>query len=306
MATEDTTAEGLARDFLNAIGEQALTETGGDRWASGAPLNPPQVETSAGSGPPPEKEPAAEPVAPETEQKPEWFAALGYKSPEEAIKGFNETRRWAKEGWDQVNALKAVTPQPQAAPPPDPLAELENFGVPQKPLKEAIQSLAVQAVQQMFAPAVQRMNADAEIKSRYPEYESNFEKLTQFVESDAELKEKVIRAENAGEFLLARELAWLNYERAGALQKSQDLVDRNQQRVAQAESVKADAAVTKPSAADARTNDVWDSPNNIPDEKFTDLMALAKAGYPQQLWKNTIGRVLEKQYPSVFGPEGNI
>jgi hypothetical protein len=157
----------------------------------------------------------------------------------------------------------------------------------------------------MFAPAIRKMEADREIITRYPEYQQNFDKLSQFVQGEPALLEKVNRAEAAGEYLLARELAWLHFERGNQVAKAQDLVDQNSKRVEKAQGVMADAAVV-PSAADSRGQDEWLSPNKISDEKFVDLMSLAKAGYPTQLWKNTIGAVLERDYPSVFGPEGKI
>jgi hypothetical protein len=188
----------------------------------------------------------------------------------------------------------------------DPLEELENFGVPKAALRSAIEQLSQQTVTKMFEPAVKKMEADRQILSKYPEYGDNFDKLSQFVQGQPELLEKVTKAESAGEFLLARELAWLHFERENQVAKAQDLTERNAERVEKAQAAKADAAVTRATAADTRTQDEWFSPNQISDEKFGNLLDLAKAGYPQQLWKSTIGAVLERDYPSVFGVDGKI
>ncbi len=309
MATDDTEVEGLARGLLNAIGEEALGETGGDRWKSGQPIVAPTIDVRSETGSPAPEPPAKEEKAPEkTEAEPEWFIPGSYKTREEAIKGIAETRKWASEGWDRVKAMEPLLSKPTPAPEPesDPLVELENFGVPRAALKSAIEQLSQQTVTKMFEPAIRKMEADRQIVSKYPEYQDNFDSLSQFVQNQPELLEKVTRAENAGEYLLARELAWLHYERGGKVAKAQELTAANTERVEKAKAVMADAAVVKPSATDSRTDDAYFSPNQIPENKFNDLIELAKAGYPQQLWKNTIGAGLERDYPSVFGVDGKI
>jgi hypothetical protein len=136
MATEDNEVEGLARGLLNAIGEEALGETGGDRWKSGEPLNPPQIDVRPESGSPAPPAPTTEKTPEPAPVEPEWFIPGSYKTKEEAIKGIAETRKWASEGWDRVKAMEPLlqkAPAQPAEPENDPLTELENFGVPSKP-----------------------------------------------------------------------------------------------------------------------------------------------------------------------------
>lgn len=319
MATESE-SEKLAGELLGEISEEVFDLTGGDRYRAGQPLqDDPSVEKPAADGPPvseqaeatatEEAKPAAEEAAPETprdekgrftkaEPEPEWFLPGLYKTKEEAIKGIHETKRYASDAVDRANAAKTEPPVEEV----DPLSDLENYGVPKDVMSKAITVGAQKALRELLEPMTKRIDADRKIVSMYPDYEKNFTDLAAFVESEPELMQKVNRAEAAGEFLLARELAWLNYERFTASKAERAKTTTRGQQVERAKETMADAAVTKPSQAESRTRPAAPSPNDIPDEKFADLLELAKAGYPTPLWKSTIGATLEREYPSVFGP----
>lgn len=309
---EPNDAASLAQDMLSAIGSQALDATGGDIHRSGQPLmgdpnhpdtgGPPAPAPTEDVPPVPAPEPA-QPAEPAAEPAP-WFLPGLYKTQDEAIRGIHETKRYASELQDRVRTVQqTVAPEAPAQPVADPLDSLENYGVPKEPFKVAMEGIAKSTIQQIFGPAVAKMQADAAIVAKFPEYQSNFEKLTAYVESQPELNEKITRAERAGEYLLARELAWLNYERSNGVVAQAEMQVRNAERVTKAQEAKADAAVMKPSMAESRTADVIESPNNMSDEKFTDLIALAKSGYQNPLWRATIGTQLAQQYPDVFGKD---
>jgi hypothetical protein len=317
----EASAEELAGEILGEISNDVFELTGGDRYRAGQPLQgDPSVEKPEASGPPAPE--SAEAAKPETEPAPEgtsrdekgrfiakeaeWFLPGLYKTQEDAIKGIHETKRYASEALDRKKAAEAEleklkTPAP-AETVSDPLTELEVYGVPKELMQKAIESGSKRAMQQIFEPMARRIDADQKIVSMYPEYGPKFTELAAFVESQPELKQKVERAESSGEFLLARELAWLNFERFNAAKSAEVTSKKTEHQVAAAKEKMADAAVTKPSQAETRTRPSAQSPNDIPDEKFTDLMELAKAGYPSPLWRSTIGAVLEREYPTVFGP----
>lgn len=317
MATEADATQ-LAGELLGEISQDVFDLTGGDRYRAGEPLlGDPSVEKPAADGPPVSeqadatvatdadtKAPSEEPVRDEkgrfTKSEPdaEWFLPGLYKTKEEAIKGIHETKRYASDALDKANAAK-TEPKAEEA---DPLTDLENYGVPKDVMGKAITAGAQKALQQLLEPMAKRIDADRKIVTLYPDYGKNFEDLAAFVESEPELMQKVNRAEAAGEFLLARELAWLNYERFNASKAERAKESKRGQQVERAKETMADAAVTKPSQAETRTRPAVPSPNDIPEEKFADLLELAKAGYPTPLWKSTIGATLEREYPSVFGP----
>lgn len=309
MATDDSNASELAGAFLDAIGEEAFATTGGDVHRSGQPLLRDPDAPNAGSPPPPESKPVAEAPKPETTPatEPEWFLPGMYKTRDEAIKGFHETKRYASDAVTgrqelaaKVEQLEKVLNPPK--PPPDPLSELEAYGVPRAPMERAIQALAQQTVSKMFEPGLRQIQADKQIVSMYPEYETKFGEVAAFVDSNKELSAKVSRAEQAGEYLLARELAWLNFERAQMGARQQELAEQGSQRVEKAKEQMVNAAVPKQGQTTART-EMWnDSPNAIPDEKFSQMIDLSKAGYGNQLWRSTIGAVLARDHPDVFGP----
>src|SRR5688572_12083273 len=106
MAIPDSEAGAATRDFLNAIGESAFADTGGDAYRSGLPLQgDPNHEQAAGSPPPAQQ--AQEPVV--TEQAPQEadFLPGMYKTKDEAIRGIHETKRYASETKAEAEALKA-------------------------------------------------------------------------------------------------------------------------------------------------------------------------------------------------------
>lgn len=302
-------AQQLAAALLSEIGEGALEVTGGDRYRSGQPLLSDPSAPSAPSGPPAEQGKEAPPATPPpaTVEGADWFLPGLYKTQEDAIRGVHETKRYASEAVDRAKATEAeLSRMREALMPkqvaPDPLAEMENYGVPREPLQTAIEAVARQSIEKMFAPMQKRIEADQKIVELFPEYQPKFSELAAFVDSQPELKEKVVRAEAAGEFLLARELAWLNYERSKVAQESAVVASAATHRENEAKRTMADAMVTKPSQAESRATPIEDSPNNLSGEQFTDLISLAKSGYAQPLWRQTIGTVLAKQYPDVFGP----
>ena len=307
-------AEELAKGLLDEIGNEMFERTGGDRYRAKQPLlSDPSVETPAAVSPPaPTPEAATEeasstPGSPggETSQgaEPEWFLPGLYKTREEADKGIRETKRYASEAMTRAKeAERRLEPVEPPKPPSDPLSELENYGVPKELMAKAMELIARETLQKTLEPAAKRMEADAKIVSMYPEYQTKFNDLTAFVESDPELLSKVTRAEAAGEFLLARELAWLNYERANAVRKVAEVTQEQERRVTEARRTMPDATVMKPSQSESRTKPVEPSPNNLSEKQFDDLVELAKAGYNQPLWRNTIGLQLERDYPSIFGP----
>lgn len=235
-------------------------------------------------------------MKPESE---EWFLPGLYKTKEEAIKGIHETKRYASDALDKVKAAEKA-PEAEAT---DPLAELENYGVPKEVMAKVISEGSRQALQQLLEPMTRRIEADRKIVAMYPDYGKNFDDLAAFVESQPELTLKVNRAEAAGEFLLARELAWLNYERHTVSKAAEANSTKRGRQIEKAKDTMVDASVGKPSQAETRTRPAVASPNDLSEDKFTDLMELAKAGHPSPLWRQTIGAVLEREYPTVFGPQ---
>jgi len=322
MATGDQNdAVALATELLSAIGDEALEGTGGDRYRAGQPLlndpsaPPAQPKEDGKPVEPPSGTPAVEgadaPSSPPAPAKPDLVFGQ-YKSLEEAERGLHETRRYAREAKEEAASAQAELARLRSQFAPqrpesttNPFDDLSAIGVPKEPLEAAMRAIVQETIQKTFGPAAQRVQADQQILKEFPQYGERFEEMQQFVESVPDLKAKVDRAEADGQYLLAREVAWLNFERQIAQTRQAELEAQGQQRVETAQSKMADAAVTKPSQATARTQkQSKGSPNDLPDEDYQRLINLAKSGHSAPLWRETIGWALAQQNPEMFGPEG--
>lgn len=305
MSDEGKAAEGL----LDELGKEMFETTGGDRWKSGQPLaGSPEADAA-------KDVPAKEPEKAESTSAEKKLIAGKFETVEAAEKGIHEmgqliSQKTASEEalTRKAEALEAalravVGVKPAAEPAPeavDPLESLEKeWGLPKAPIEKALEQKVEQKLQAMFKPIVDRQKADAEIVKQFPEYEKSFDGLLEFLEKNPKVKEQVEYAERQGQYLMAREYAWLQFERTV---RNEQKVSTNGVAKVQAEKraeALQDAGVTAATRSDGRKppgEAVRETGGDWPDAKRMEyLQGLAQRGHQDVLWRETIGKILDKQ-----------
>lgn len=302
MGEEQKAAEGL----LDELGKEMFETTGGDRWKSGQPLpGSPEAEAA-------KEVPAKEPEKAGTTPAEKKLIAGKYESLEAAEKGIHELTQFAnqKAASEEAlsrkveameTALRAMTgvsaaPEPEAKI--DPLESLEKeWGLPKAPIEKAIDQKVDERLQAMFKPIVDRQKADQEIVKQFPDYEKEFDNLLEFLEKNPSVKQRVEYAERQGQHLMAREYAWLQFERTIRADRQNGVVEKVKAREEKRADSLPDASVTTTVRNDSRHGapaEEW------PDEKRMEyLQRMAQHGHQDLLWRETIGTILKKQgFPS--------
>ena len=293
MADEKSVVE-LATELLAKEADNALEQTGGDVWRAGKPLlNDPANQPKAESQPPAENspsEPAKEGTTP-PETKEELIAGK-WKTNEDAEKGVHELIQYAKRAMDRVSELEAKIPKPVQEEVIDPVLKLEQMtGIPHQTMNEAIEAKASEVVTKMFAPAIAKIQADQEVIAKIPDYEKEFPKLQAFVDANPDIRKAVSEAEGAGQYVLAREWAWMKFDHSRRSEQEARLKDEGKKREERVKETTADAGVLKPGQTEARTAP---AEPQLSDERFGQLVEMARSGHPSLLWRETIGKNLPK------------
>lgn len=304
-------------DVASLLGElagEAFEKTGGDVYRSGQPLvGDKTVEHAA------ETKSEEKPAEKVTEPTSESLIAGKWKTPAEAEKGVHELIHMAKSAMQERDAFKTKvdamtaalsaisgggTPQNGDSAPKDPmseaLSELESIAIPSEPIAKAIQIGVQREIQNMLKPVAERQRADQEIVKLYPDYEKEFDGVLEFLEKNADIKKEVEYAEAQGQYLLARKYAWLNFDRQARAPRQQGETEKKaQKREERVRETLPDAGVgvagqRSEGRAPAPTAD-WPT-----EERMGYLKDMAKAGHPDILWRETIGRILTNQgFPSI-------
>lgn len=169
---------------------------------------------------PPTEAVTPDPAPAETTSAPERKFAGKYKTPEDLEQGYWESQREAMRIMAENQALKQAQQQPRA-PAPQPLAPLEDYGIPphviQAAIDAAVQAQVAQQVdqkfQQAFAPMVQGMSARTNVARRYPDFETQAPKISEHIGSDPSLTERYNRMSQSDPEM-AMEWAYLEYARS--------------------------------------------------------------------------------------------
>lgn len=182
-------------------------------------FHPELVPPDNPEGPPKDAAPP-EPAQTETTPVPERKFAGKYKTPEDLEQGYWESQREAMRIMAENQALKAQAAQPHA-PPSQPLAPLEDYGIPPHVIQAAIQAevdaqvarRVDQKFQEAFAPMVQGMSARTNVSRRYPDFEAQAGKISEHIGSDPSLTERYNRMSQSDPEM-AMEWAYLEYARS--------------------------------------------------------------------------------------------
>jgi len=298
MDADQKAALARTNEVFSQIATDAFEKTGGDVWGT----EPPQPESS----PPAPEEAAPEAATPTdpapTEPTSSKSPVFGkYGSIEEAERGYFEAVRMgnlAKAEADAANIrLKMIEKTVGGGPTPpaeeDPLDEFESYGVPKQLMAKVVGSEIEKAFDRKFGPAIKRMDADQKIVAKYPEYQAEFKAIDSFVESTPDVREQVEELNAAGNYLAARQIAYLNWKLASAQSEATKTAETTAARKEEAKDARMDAGVGKPRRADSHTTPKKDPMEPAEKER---LIKLYKEGHTTPYLR----AMLDSQLPANF------
>lgn len=294
--------DSAARAFeaLDRIAQEAYDKTGGDVFGT----EPPPVESQPPTEPPPsdassETDPA-EPPATEPTSEPAKLVFGKYKTLEEAERGYWESANAMNLAKAEADAAKArladvqkVATGTAPAGESDPLDEIENYGVPKAVIAKAIQKVARDEINAMFAPAMQRAEADKQIIQTHPEYQERFGEIERFVEGSPEIAQQVIQLNNSGNYLAARQIAYLNWKVSEGAKAVETKVAAESARKEEVKDARRDAGVGSTRRADTRT--AGEKPVKTPEEEKR-LLDLYKSGHPTPYLRHKLDGLLPSNF----------
>jgi hypothetical protein len=279
-------------DVLARIAGDAYDKTGGDVFGT----EPPPVE----SQPPAEQaEVPAEPVEPTSEGTTPQPAPLiygKYKTTEEAERGYFEAARMGNEAKARADAAEAalaaarqvIAPGPTPASE-DPLDAIENYGVPKELIAAAIEDRVRKAIPAYFAPALAVTAADKAIIEAHPEYAEKFSEIEAHAQSDPAVWGQIEELNSKGNYLAARQIAYLNWKVASTVQAVENESKAKADRTAEAKNARVDAGVGSTRRSDTRTAQVKPETSAAEEKRLLDLY---KAGHPQPYLRSKLDSVL--------------
>ena len=306
---EQKTGAERAQEVLNQITQDAWEKTGGDLYGT-----EPTAE-SADSQPdaePTEAKPASSPTttaAPEPTSDsalPVWGK---YRSLEEAERAYHESVRMGNSAKAEADALKArlaaveqVTKGESTSPEePDPLAEMESYGMPRKLMQDAIDKRASikakEAIQEYFGPALRRAEADQKIIEAHPEYSEKFKEIEGFVEAQPEVRQQVEALNASGNFLAARQIAYLNWKVAESQRVAAAVETVTAAQTAETKASRKDAGVGSTRRSDSRTT----APKDVDTaEDRNRKLELYKAGHQAPYLRSVFDGMLPPDFDNLL------
>jgi len=309
--TKEQTAEEAKGSLLDAISQQALDATGGDVYRAGQPLATPDqppvapAKAAADAAAGGEETSSSQPKAEEPLDRLGRLLGNKYTSIEEAEKGIHQLLQDRKAAQDsatnahaeleRIRGAVVANGHAAAEPPPDPMSELEMLGFPKDIMERAIEHKLRAVIAADAKPFNERVAADKEIVGKYPDYEKQFDELSSWLGQHKDIEKQVLLAENAGHYTLAREFAWLQFDRDKAARTETQTTDAAAETAVKRTEKRSDARTFQPSqTTEARIPPPAENRNVIGKDEFQKLTDLARAGYEQPLWRRTIGETLSK------------
>lgn len=303
--TETTSQTPLTPDqrvaqLLGNIGNEAFSTTGGDIWNAGQPLSGDLTAEHAKESAKPVEKPAVETTS---DQK---LIAGKWKTDEEAQKGIHELIHYAKASLERaekaevernelVKRLGSVLSPGNGAPTiVDPLDELESVAaIPKEHFRKAVRGEFDSWMAEKLQPEVDKRKADEEVVKIFPEYGKEFDNMLAFVNQNPAIRDDVAYAEQKGEYLLARKYAWSLFDAHRKAIRQDKVSEQVQTRQEKVEESRPDAGFLGGTGTGGHgpeaTRD-WPEP-----KRLEYLKKLAKSGHPDMLFRETIGRMLDRQ-----------
>jgi hypothetical protein len=300
MDADQKAAVAKANEVFSQLAQDAFEKTGGDVWGNEPPPavpegSPPAPEEAAPAAATPTDPTPAEPTSPKS-------PVFGkYGSIEEAERGYFEAVRMgnlAKAEADAANIRLQViertvgggtTPTSEE----DPLEQMESYGMPRELMQKVVDRQVEQALDRKFTPAIRRMEADQKIVEKYPEYQTEFKAIDSFVETTPDVREQVEELNKAGNYLAARQIAFLNWKLASAQSEVAKVAETTAVRKEEKKDALMDSGVGKPRRADSHTTPAR---GERTPEEMKKLVDLYKAGHTTPYLR----AMLDSQLPSNF------
>jgi hypothetical protein len=225
-----------------------------------------------------------------------------WTSAEEAEQSYFHIVKQAREAQKERDALKAqlagLSTSPREVPVDraehrDALKALEDYGVPADVLGEAIKSVAEQTITNFLTPLAKQAEAQQFMQRKYGDaYQKNQQEIEVFLQNDPETKALVDSANVQGQYMLASEYAMLRYMQDKGAKTEVALKANQEVRKQVLDEARKDAGIVTAKRSDGR-----DKPKDegLTEERFEKLKDRANMGYPNQLWRETIGATLPKE-----------
>jgi hypothetical protein len=297
-------SEGSLSEALDNLGKDVYEGTGGNVYGAGQPAtedNEAEVEAKA------DEKGKSETTSTEA------LIAGKWKTDEEARNGVHELTHYAKNALERADQATAAKAEMEAKlntliqvlggakkdeTPPDALAELESLAaIPQAQFAKAVDILIERKFENIMKPVNDRRNADAEMLKIAPEYGDRVPEIIEFLNKNPDVKAEVEYAESKGEYLLARKFAWKVFDATQKSVTSTEVAKKRDSRIEKIKDALPDAGIVGASRADERINN--DAPSSESDwpsqERMQYLQRKAREGHADILWRETIGKMLDKQ-----------
>jgi hypothetical protein len=180
----------------------------------------------------------------------------------------------------------------------------EVTGVPATDLQAALEDIARsiaqetsrQTYKEITEPQNRLAEADRYMETNFPEAIKFQDEITQFVKTTPEVGEMVGELWKLGKYKEAMRYSLSEWRNNMNAQTEHQLRVAEEVRKEEVAAAKVDAGLMTTNAQSAREN----KEQGVTQEELDKYAAMARAGYPTPLLRNTIGRMLPD---SVFGPD---
>jgi len=223
-----------------------------------------------------------------------------YKSLEAAKDAYMESANSLSRARQEADQLRLQNQQLQALfnqkqqgpqePEEDIYKTLEDLGLPPQILKRAVSQEASEVVNKLFQPLIGEATAEQHMLESVPGYTAEVgNSVNKWVQSHPEVKDLVERARGAGEYVLAKEWAYLRYQQEHATQLNEAQQANKQVRDEVVKEAKKSAGITK------SRNTATQESRKPKDDKYmesTDFQKLVQSerdGYPKGLARWAVG-----------------
>lgn len=250
--------------------------------------------------PPADPAPVKEPAAPEStpattaEPKRKWFGK--YDAEDEAERGYFESVRMGNEAKARADAAEArlaaidAAARPKPEPEADPFEEIEAYGVPREVIRRGMQRVARETFDEIAKPGMERMVADQKILEQFPDYGERFDSIKSFVDENDLVKGQVVELEQKGNFLAARQIAYLNWKLSDHAKAETELLEAQRTRTDEVVKSRVDAGTGATPKTEGRT------PSTNGTERRAQLLERAKVGHHEAYLADVFDPWLPEQF----------
>lgn len=224
--------------------------------ALGALANDPSFTARFGEAPadpetpesPAQADPDAEPTSGAPPAEPRKFAGK-YETPEALEEGYGNALTQLSTVSAENKALRDALAllnqgkQTPAEPEPDPVTELDQYGIPADVARAAMAKVAADAIRQYMSPMLTMAQAEQEFARSNPEYQAHVDKLEAYAKENPNILAVAQALYEAGKVREAKQYVWDNYRIAKAPEFEAAAKQRDAELRAARERAKLDAGI---------------------------------------------------------------